>query len=70
MKAKYIYQINKYPTMLISFVNVKGNQLSITQTIKKIVREAINQIKTKQHSINLICYVIYISLAIIRKNSK
>lgn len=38
MKAKYIYQINQYPTMFISFANVKGNQLSITQTIKKVAR--------------------------------
>ena len=37
---------------------------------KKIVREAINQIKTKQHSINLICYVIYISLAHYKKEFK
>ena len=70
MKAKYIYQINKYPTMLISFVNVKGNQLSITQTIKKVVREAINQFEIKQYSINLICHVIYIGLVHCKKNSK
>lgn len=43
MKAKYIYQINQYPTMFISFANGKGNQLSIIQTIKKVAREAINQ---------------------------
>ena len=36
MKTEYASQINQYPTIFISFANAKGDQLSITGTIKKI----------------------------------